>query len=221
MTSIEKSDHQIQQDVMRELSWDARVDAASIGVAVDDGVVTLTGTVASWGEKHAAQQAAHHVAGVLDVANDIRIQQSWTTDNTDTALSRAVRSALQWNALVPDEKIQSTVEAGVVTLSGQVETLAEHDNAERAIRWLRGVRGIDNQIVVVPIPVAKDAIHAAIRAALERHIDREADRITVEVVGDTVELSGIVDSWAERKAVLGVAKGTRGVRAVSDHLHVG
>jgi osmotically-inducible protein OsmY len=218
--STKKSDHQIQQDVIRELTWDTCTDEASIGVAVSHGVVTLTGTVASWAEKHGAQEAAHRVTGVLDVANDVKIRCSWSTEQTDTDLAHAVRSALQWNVFVPDDHIQSTVEQGIVTLTGKVETSRERDHAELAIRWLHGVRGVENRIEVRAPNLAEAAVHAAIKAALERHIDREADRITVAVVGDTVVLSGTVGSWAERKAVLGAAKGTRGVRAVSDHLRV-
>ena len=221
MSNLKKTDHQIKEDVTHELEWDVCVDETAIGVAVNHGIVTLTGTVGSWGEKHAAQEAAHRVIGVLDVANDIEIRMSWDTQRNDTDLAAAVRSALQWNVFVPDERIKSTVDKGIVTLTGEVETIRERDNAARAIRALPGIRGVENRIVITVPHVSERAVHEAIEAALARHTAREASRVTVEVLGDVVVLGGAVGSWAERKAVVGAAKGTRGVREVSDHIRLG
>ena len=120
-----KSDAQIHQDVLRELRWDSRVDETEVGVEVDQGVVTLTGTVASYAEKLAAQEAAHRVTGVLDVANDIRVKMPGSEGRTDTEIAQAVRHALAWNVLVPETRITSTVTDGWVTLDGSVERLRE------------------------------------------------------------------------------------------------
>src|SRR6266508_6461375 len=125
-----KSDAQIHQDVLRQLRWDSRVDDTEVGVAVDQGVVTLTGTVASYAKKLAAQEAAHRVTGVLDVADDIRVKVPGSLGRTDTEIAQAVRHALEWNVMVPDTHITSTVTDGWVTLEGGVNLLREREDAE-------------------------------------------------------------------------------------------
>ncbi|HEY7547501.1 MAG TPA: BON domain-containing protein, partial [Blastocatellia bacterium] len=102
-----KSDAQIQQEVLQELKWDSRVDESEIGVSVSDGVVTLTGTLGNYAKKLAAQEAAHRVAGVLDVANDIQVRVFESVNPSDTEIAQAVRRALEWDVWVPDERIQS------------------------------------------------------------------------------------------------------------------
>ena len=123
MSSV-KTDAQIKHEVLRELAWDPRVDETDVGVEVDRGVVTLTGTVATWAKRVAAQEAAHRVAGVLDVANDVVVKIPGTLLRTDTDIAQAVRQALEWDALVPHERIQSTVANGWVTLEGSVDSWA-------------------------------------------------------------------------------------------------
>src|SRR5690242_16211778 len=113
-------DPEIQQAVIRELRWDTRVDETDVGVEVDNGVVTLTGTVDTYQKRMAAQQAAHRVSGVLDVANDIRVHIPGTGARTDTEIAQAVRGALEWHTDVPHEHIRSTVMDGQVTLEGHV-----------------------------------------------------------------------------------------------------
>jgi osmotically-inducible protein OsmY len=218
---IMKTDSQLKTDVTRELAWDIRTDETAIGVSAHNGVVTLSGIVDSWAEKHAAEESAHRVAGVLDVANEIEIKPSWSATRTDADIAQAVRSALTWNRFVPDEQIRSTVtDHGAVTLTGTVRTLAQRDEAERVVRDLAGVRYVFNQITVEGPSVAEGALHETIKQALERHVAREADRITVNVQGDTVVLSGRVASWREHRTVLGAAKGTPGVRRIDDQLRI-
>lgn len=118
--TIVKSDAKIHEDVIRELKWDTRVDETDVGVEVDKGVVTLTGTVSSYAKSRAAREAAHRVAGVLDVANDILVHVPGGFSRTDTEIAQAVRNALQWDAHVPHERIETTVSVGWVTLEGTV-----------------------------------------------------------------------------------------------------
>jgi osmotically-inducible protein OsmY len=212
------SDQQLQQAVLRELAWDTRVDAARIGVTVTNGVVTLTGTVPSYAERLAAQEAAHRVAGVLDVANDLEVVPSGALTRTDTAIAQAVRHALEWDALVPDERIQSTVADGWVTLEGTVDYWHQRVDAERAVRNLAGVRGVTNRIVVSAPAVEAAKIQAEIEQALERRAERTAKRIQVTVQDGTVTLTGRVRSLAEKRAIIGAVHGTPGVRAVHDQL---
>jgi osmotically-inducible protein OsmY len=215
------TDATLKTDVTHELAWDIRIDEASIGVSAHHGIVTLTGTVGSWAEKHAAEEAAHRVACVLDVANEIEIKPSWSAMRTDADIAEAVRNALTWNRFLPGQRIRSTVaDHGAVTLTGAVPTLAQRDEAERVVRELEGVRCLVNEITVDAPSVAANTLLATIKQALGRHVAREVDRIAVEVQGDTVVLSGVVDSWRERRAVLGAAKGTPGVRCIDDRLRL-
>lgn len=215
-----RTDVEIQQAVLNELRWDTRVDATEIGVEVRDGVVTLTGTVPSWGKRVAASEAAHSVYGVLDVANDVVVKMPGTPGRTDTEIAQAIRHALFWDVFVPDDKIRSTVSDGVVVLEGVVSSQAQREDAERAVRNLAGVRSVRNQIEIEPPAVSAATLRRSIEDALERRADREASRIRVEVQDGVATVIGPVRSWSERRAVVGAAQGTPGVRRVEDRLHI-
>jgi osmotically-inducible protein OsmY len=215
-----KADAEIQQDVLRELKWDTRVEETDVGVDVDDGVVTLSGTVSSWGKRIAADEAAHRVWGVLDVANDIAVKPPGSPGKTDTEIARAVREALDWDVFVTGRQVKSTVSAGVVTLKGEVETWLEREDAERVVRNLSGVRGVVNQLGVKAARITPAEVKRALEDALERQADREATRIDVRVRDGEVTLSGRVHSWTAKQAALGSAKGIAGVRNVRDQLRI-
>jgi osmotically-inducible protein OsmY len=215
---IKKTDSEIQQDVLHELKWDTRVEETDVGVEVDNGIVTLTGTVDSWAKRMAAQEAAHRVRGVLDVANDIEVKLPGSAGRTDTDVARAVRNALEWDVFVPEAKIRSTVSDGRVTLEGDVDYWSQRDDAEKAVRNLAGVRGVINKIAVKPQMFLAADVRKSIESALERRAEREAKDVEIKVHDGRVTLSGLVRSWAERQAVIGAVKGTPGVRVVEDHL---
>jgi osmotically-inducible protein OsmY len=217
---METRDSATQQSVLRELKWDTRVDETEVGVEVDSGVVTLTGNVDSWAKRVAAQEAAHRVAGVLDVANDIEVRVPGTPGRTDTQIAAAVRLALEWDVYVPEERIRTTVSEGWVMLEGDVDTWSEREDAERSIRNLAGVRGITNKIEVRSPAVHPDEIQKSILEAMTRHAERGAQHVDVAVRGDRVIVSGTVSSWTERTTVLGAVKGTQGVREVEDRLRI-
>jgi osmotically-inducible protein OsmY len=222
MTSKQrKIDPDIQQDVLRELAWDTRVSPMEVGVLVKEGVVTLVGTVDSWAKVHAAEQAAHRVSGVLDVANDLAVKLPDEAQRTDTEIAQAVRRALEWDIRVPDAQIESTISDGAVTLEGTVPLWSQRADAEAAVAHLFGVRRILNHIVVVPTEsLDLDKVRTAVERALERHAEREASRIALAASDGTVEVSGVVQTAIEKAAVLGAVRGTRGVRDVADRLEV-
>lgn len=143
-----RTDSEIQQAVLDELRWDSRVSETEVGAEVDQGVVTLTGTVSSYAKRVAAQEAAHRVAGERDAANGLKVQPQGRHARSDTAIALAVRHAPQWNVLVPDERIETTVTAGWATLSGSVSYGQERAEAERAVRHLAGVQGVTNAITL-------------------------------------------------------------------------
>lgn len=220
MHDHKKSDAEIQQDVLKELSWDTRVAPTDVGVEVHDGVVTLSGTVGNWAKKIAAEEAAHRVSGVLDVANDLQIKML-VDEPTDTEIAAAVRNALKWDVFVPDERIQSTVSKGVVRLKGCVETYAQREDALRAVRNLVGVRMVFDELAVETADVTPEALRASIHEALDRHAEREMHKLQIDIENGRVTLHGDVQSWREREAVVGAVTGTRGVKSVVDHLRIG
>jgi len=217
---IRKSDEEIRNEVLNAIAWDSRLATESIGATVKNGIVTLVGSVQNFAAKIAAEEAAHGVRGVLDVASDVEVKPTGALSRTDTDIAAAVRRALEWDALVDNEKIQSTVSSGCVTLTGTVKYLRERDDAQRVVEHLIGVRGVFNDIEVSGLGVEPTDVRHAIEGALVRHAERGAEHIGIDVEGSTVTLSGKVDSWSEKRAILGIVKHTRGVATVHDLLHV-
>lgn len=153
-----KRDSEIQQAVLLGLSWDTRVDETEIHVQVDNGIVTLTGVVESCSERTAAQEAAHRVDGVLNVANHVRVRDRGVQSPADTEIARVVRETLEWHSGVPHDCIRITVTGGWVTLEGAVDCWHERENAELAIRHLSCVKGVVNQLEVAPPIVAPTSV---------------------------------------------------------------
>ena len=218
MHTMMKTDSQIRDNVIQEIQLDSLLEGADVQVVVSDGIVTLTGTVDSYAKRLAAQEIAHRVAGVLDVANDVRVDTVGRFARSDTDIARTVRLALEWDVLVPDHRITSTVADGWVTLEGTVGLWREREDAEHAVRNLAGVRGVTNLLVVRGPRVDSDDVKAAIESALKRRAERVADHIQVAVDAGKVTLTGRVQSWQELQAVLGTARSVRGVEIVDDHL---
>src|SRR5450432_3715644 len=212
-----KTDSDIRNDVLRELAWDSRIADKQIGVQVDRGVVTLGGTVGSLATRNAAAEAAHQVACVKDVANELVVATA--AHLTDTDIAKAVRHALEGDALLPDKEIRSTVGEGIVALDGIVTTPIEREEAERIVARLKGVKHVENRLHVRRMS-EPDAIEASIRQALNRRAVREAAGVVVRVDGGQVTVEGTVQSAEERSAVLGAVRGTGGVQTIEDRLRV-
>jgi osmotically-inducible protein OsmY len=210
----------LRQDVLDELEYEASIDAANIGVSVDDGVVTLTGHVPTFAQKTTAVEAAHRVKGVRGVADRIDVRYPGGKQQDDDQIARRALDVLRWDATVPAEAIEVTVRDGRVTLSGQVQWQFQRQAAEAAIRKLSGVIGINNLITIRPVVIASD-IKSRIEAALKRRAEVEAWNITIQVYeGGWVALEGKVDNWEERKAVEDAVWSAPGVSQVEDHLRI-
>jgi osmotically-inducible protein OsmY len=215
----QKNDADIRDAVLRELAWDSKTADTQVGVQVEDGVVTLGGTVHNWAMRNAAAAAAHRVAAVKDVANDLQVVPPKDSDLSDTGIAKAVRQILEWDALIPDRSIRSTVGMGVVTLEGNVTTQMERDEAEQAVARLRGVRRVDNRLRIERHPMP-EVIETSIFEALARRALREGTHLKVMVHDSAVRIEGTVQSADERRAVLGAVRGTRGVQVIEDFLSV-
>ena len=212
----------LQDRVLRELRFDPRVEASKIGVtATPNGTVTLTGTVNSYTEKLAAEEAAKRVAGVRAIANDIEVVLPGTSRRSDTAIAEAALNALKSRA-TPLDNIKVIVKNGWVTLEGEVEYYYQKQEAERAVSVLAGVTGVTNNIRVRPVPHTpkEEEVKKEIEDALIRSARLDARSITVEVRGTNVMLRGSVRSWAEREEAENAAWAVPGVLEVETRIEV-
>ena len=214
-----KSDSQIKNDVLDELTWETSVDETEIGVIVENGIVTLSGTVDNYAKKIAAEKAAKRVDGVKAVAEDIKVVYGDSYKKTDKEIAKAVVNALEWNASVPHNKIMVKVEDGYVYLSGVVKWEYQKSAAKRAVENLLGVKYVSNNITLKQTVKAGD-IKDKITKAFERSAELEAKNIRVEVDGHTVTLKGTVHSFAEKDEARRAAYQAPGVYKLINDLKV-
>ncbi|NRP89290.1 hypothetical protein GFPCMMHI_05215 [Ensifer adhaerens] len=209
----------LRQNILDELEFEPRVDAADIGVVARDGIVTLTGHVGTYAEKDAAEKAVRRVKGVRAIAQemDVRILGPRRTDDDDIA-RRAVKM-VDWNISIPKQMVQIRVCRGVVTLTGKVEWQYQKNAAAAAVRDLAGVVGVSNLIDVVP-GISADDVKRRIENALERDAELEAQAIRVDVSDGKVTLKGNVRTLSERRAAERAAWSAPGVHTLDDQLSI-
>lgn len=214
-----KTDAELQKDVLEELKWEPAVNAAQIGVEVRGGIVTLAGHVASYAEKWDAERAAQRVSGVMALTVEIEVRLPGLSERTDVDIARSAENVLSWTAQLPKDRIKVMVEAGWITLSGEVDWEYQRQAAAVAVRNLMGVKGVRDSIVVKP-KLSFSTIKADIEAAFKRRTTAKSNQITVEVHGTDVTLSGSVHTWAERELARHSAWGTPGVGKVVDNITI-
>jgi osmotically-inducible protein OsmY len=212
-------DSQLQSAVMDELRWEPSINAADIGVAAKEGVVTLTGFVRSYPEKQSAERAAKRVVGVKAVAEEIEIRLAGIYERTDSDIAKSAVAALAWNVTVPRDSVKVMVEHGWVTLEGEVGWQYQRTAAEDSVRNLPGVKGVSN-LVQIKAPVDTAHLKANIEQALVRNAQFDARQISVEAVAGKVVLRGQVRSWAEKEEAEHVAWSAPGVTKVENAVTV-
>jgi len=213
-----KTDLDLQKDVAAELKWEPRLNEDEIGIAVKDGIVTLTGSVPDYSQRRIAAKAAERVAGVRAVAQELTVKVPDLFRRTDTELARQVVNALSWDIEVPGT-VKAKVDSGWVTLDGEVEWQWQRNAAERAVRYLTGVKGVSNQVTIKAYASPYD-VAQGIKAALHRAADVEAKKVQVTAMDGKVVLTGTVRTWPERAEVERAAWSASGVTAVDDQLAV-
>lgn len=215
-----KTDKQLQRDVLDELQYEPSVDASKIGVIAHNGIVSLTGTVASYAEQNAATHAAERIAGVKAVANETKVELPSMHQRDDADIAQAVLNAFKWHVWVPQDAIKVSVERGWVTLEGTVNSKFQRTSADDAVRYLTGVQGVINLISVKQPAINSSEVKLKIENALRRATELEAAHINVEVQGNKVVLRGKVRSWAERSDAERAAWAAPGVGQVEDNLTI-
>ena len=213
-----RTDAEIQQDALDELTWDAAVDARNLAVRVTDGVVTLTGQVDSYAEKREAERLVEMIPGVREVVLSIDVVTVEACE--DAELAAAIRSALTWASYLTRDTVSVAVLHGWVTLSGTVRWGFQRRNAGEAVRYMKGVRGLTNDITVTNPGVDAVGIKQNIEAALARRDDAADQHIVVRVDDRVVTLSGVVTNWWHRYLSRSSAWSAPGVEDVRDHLRI-
>jgi osmotically-inducible protein OsmY len=216
---VKRTDAQVQHDVMAELEWEPSVDHADIGVAVNDGVVTLSGYVKSYPQKMAAEKAAKRVYGVKAIAEEIKVRFASDPKTADHEIAKRILDIFSWNVSVPDDKIKVKVEHGWVTLTGIVDWFYQSNEARKVAGKVSGVLGVSNLLDVRNLPTSRD-VKDRIMAAFKRQADFDAGTVTVVTDGGTVRLGGKVRAWNERGIAERAAWSAPGVTKVEDNIVV-
>lgn len=214
--TLAPADLRLRDLVLQQLGWDSQVDASGIGVAARNGVVTLTGSIDTYAGKLAAERAAKRVRGVRAVANDLHV--TLRQPRTDTDIATDAARALETHLILPPT-VQIVVHSGHVVLTGTVHTLFQRVVAEKALRYVRGIKSLVNRVMVVPKSSAAD-IQPRIVHALQQDADVNARGITVVVSENTVTLTGMVRSWHERESAERAVMHAPGITHVENLLAV-
>jgi osmotically-inducible protein OsmY len=215
------SDSSLRQDIIDELDFEPSIDAADIGVAVEDGVATLTGHVPTYAQKITVEDVVRRVKGVKGIAQQIEVRPFGTNRTADDEIAKRALSTISWNTAIPDDAVQVKVQEGWVTLTGKVEWQYQKTAAADAVRDLAGVVGVTNRIEIASRASAFD-VKKRIEDALKRNAEIEAQAIRVNVLdGGKITLDGKVHAWSERRAVERAAWSAPGVKVVDDRITIG
>jgi len=214
-----RTDSELRIDVISELNWDPSIRDEDIATAVKDGVVTLAGTVDTYAQRYAAERAVERVLGTKAIVNDLTVKLPGALERSDADIAHAAVNALRWHIEVPDERIQVKVANGWITLEGEVDRYFQKEAAERAVRFLMGVKGVANLIVLRATPTPAD-IKQRIRAGIKRHAELDAEQIMVETSGSRVTLRGTVRSVVERRDAERAVWNAPGVTRVDNDIRV-
>jgi len=216
-----KTNSELQHDVQAELNWAPNITAREIGVTALDGVITLTGQVPSYFEKIEVEEVAGRVAGVMAIAEELKVQLPSFNQRTDAEVAKTALNFLAWNLAVPHDQVKVKVENGWITLTGEVERYFQKTAAANAIRYLMGVKGVTN---LITIKAGKSANATEIKTTIENAFKRiamaDAQKITVTVHEGNVTLKGKARSLKEKDEAFHNAWAASGVSSVENDIVV-
>ena len=212
-----KTDAQIRDDVIEEIERDPRFEPAEFGVEVDNGIVTLDGTVSSYEKVLLAADTAATIAGVRGVANELVVRARGTMAD-DAAIATGIRAALHADPLVPEENVELIVRDGLATLGGRVGYAYQRRAAIDSARRIYGVKAVHDEILVAPRQQTDEDTKHEIESALQRRMPSAARHISVDVREGVVTLKGNVQYFTERQQAEKAAWMTESVRDVTNLL---
>jgi osmotically-inducible protein OsmY len=215
-----QQDIDLRKDVLEELEWDPSIDARTIGVAVEEGIIALTGHVATYADKTNAEKIVKRVHKVQGVANDLEVKPPTSFERDDVDIARSAVNAIEWNASVPKNRIKISVAKGWVTLDGEVEWYYQKRAAEDAVGVLAAVRGVTNKVTVTARQAKVADVKDKIQAALKRNAEIDSKKIDVQTSDGRVTLTGTVRSWIERQDAVNAAWSAPGVTNVVDQIRI-
>lgn len=213
------NDRELRQNILHELEFEPSVAAENIGVAVENGVVTLTGHVRSFAEKAVAERVVNRVKGVRAIAQEIAVRLPSNVSRADDQIAQRALKIIAWDTTIPSDTVRVKVQDGWITLSGDVEWQYQKLGAEQAVRKLSGVVGVTNLVRVCPTAQVSD-VQKRIEEALKRSAEVDAGRIHVSVDGGKVRLDGKVHAWHEKRMAQQAAWAAPGVVEVEDRIMI-
>lgn len=213
-------DMTLRQAVLDELEFEPGIHAAHIGVAVEKGIVTLSGHVGTYHEKVLAEETVQRVKGVRGIAEEIEVRYPNDKKTSDDQIAQRAVAVISWDVRVPDGRVKVKVEDGWVTLSGEVDWHYQRQAVVDSVRKLGGVIGVNNHVSVKP-RVSSSDVKKKIEESLRRNAEMEANAIRVSVLDGRVTLNGHVKAWYERRLAEQAAWSAPGVAAVEDHIQIG
>jgi len=212
-------DAELKSNVLAALDWKQGIDEEDIGVTVHNGIVTLSGHIASYSQKWAAVDATGDVRGVRGIVDEINVHLQGSSLSTDEEIARATADAFRWNPYIPESKIKIRVHDGEVTVDGIVDAHYQRNAVATTLLRITGIRAVNNLIELTPQTTPSE-IAGKIKDAFVRHARLDAERIEVETLKGTVILRGEVSSWAERRDAEEAAWASPGISWVENHIEV-
>lgn len=217
-----KSDNELYKELIEKLHDEPGINPDNIVLRVNEGIITISGTVSSFPQRKMVVRAISSIEGVKGIADELQVNLPDTYKRDDAAIAKAAVQALEWNVLVPHDKIQAVVENGRVTLTGEVSHYYQRKSAEKAVRNLVGVTGINNHIYIKtpPATLSPEDVKEKIKKEFERNALIDAQAIKVETSDGKIILQGKVRSWPEYREASRAAWTVPGVTQVDNQLKV-
>ncbi|MDG5815617.1 BON domain-containing protein [Chitinispirillales bacterium ANBcel5] len=213
---MNKTDEQLKEKILEQLSWDVRLEEAQIGAEVSKSRVRLYGWVTSLEQLMDAELSVFRVRGVKEVESDLKIK---VAPSPDEQLKNFIEQTLTSHSEIDEREIVITVEDGVISIDGTVDALWKKDRVQSIVSSTSGVAVIINRLTVASSQKNDDKLIAQdIEQQFEKIPEIDPKETTVIVTDGVVELRGKVPflpAWLHAEFL---ARHTKGVKDVINNL---
>ena len=216
MGRIEK----LEKEVIQRLTWDDRIDESQINVSVIDNIAILKGCVNSYPEKILAEIETQFIPEIKSVKNEIEIKfpESYKKID-DEEVKDAVFCLLNANSEIETNNIDISIENGMVSLEGRVNSYWKKDKIRKMVSQVKGVISVSDKIAVIPNEkITDDEINELLNTAMANSVHIDANKVKLKINNGVVELSGILPSMSSYNAVIELVRSTKGVVDIKDDL---